>query len=473
MSPFSPHILQPTPSRPGRSLVTLGAVLSVLGLLALPARATTDDPQTPDISVISPQYQTPAFDEIVPPASGVIDGALPAAMAATATEQADSLPLPDPPPQPVATLPTTSKDSINSAPLDTSQALDLPVGVVAPVTPTSALGDHAAPVPSDPAPDVPPTVAPVDDTPATAGAAMPEAVPAAEAVQAVAQTVVSDVAAPAAAIASQAAPTNLNVVVRVNSPGDDGPVTQTNAPAGGPAATPPQGPPDPAATGVSVVPAAAGALPTTWIWNWNWTATDCASGASSPAQSSVIGGTWTWNWNWGCAPASPPRLRIAVPTVAAPAHAGHVQWAGHVPTAAPAARATMTARNPVPSPADGPHEGVDGSHGSGATVRNPFFRVLHGRGSAAQHANAAAKRAPTASRQTLGGSPRDTMPPIGVIAPAAAAIASAGPSAGGGGLAAATLLAILAFFAPQLLLPLWTASARRPGNASSRHERPG
>ena len=74
-----------------------------------------------------------------------------------------------------------------------------------------------------------------------------------------------------------AVPINLNIDVRILSPGDDGDVVQTIGGAPG--------------TGVEV-----GAVPDAldWTWNWDWT-WDCGSGA--PATAASI--DWDWNWNWG------------------------------------------------------------------------------------------------------------------------------------------------------------------------------
>ncbi len=472
MNPFSHHPPHSTPSRPGRSFVVLGAVLGALGLLAGPTTAISADPQPVAITVVSPQYQEPTADAVAGQAAALVDVAELAVATATVPTEPEALP-PTPPPTPPAAAPAQiSESSITDASFDTLPALDLPTPPVAPSTHDSASGAHdpigSAPPPAVDAASVA-APAPPTATAVPADTTQPDAGLTPQAVAAAAQTTTSDATAAAAATAGQVAPTNLNVVIRVNSPGDDGPVTQSNTVAGSIAGVSAGGAAESAGTGVSVAPSS-GTLPTTWIWNWVWSAAGCASGVSSPPQSAVVGATWTWTWTWGCAPAPPTRLQIADPTVAAPSHAGDVRSAAHVQAAMPSPRAV--ARNPGPSPAVGPREGVDGPHGSGAAARNPFIRVLRGVDFAVQHANATAKRASTASGQALLGLSRDSMPPIGVIAPAAAAIASAGPSASGG-LAAAALLAILAFFAPQFLLPLWTASARRPGNVSSRRERPG
>jgi hypothetical protein len=83
---------------------------------------------------------------------------------------------------------------------------------------------------------------------------------------------VPDVPAPAS---------NINVSIRIFSPGDNGPVTQTTGGGGG---------------GSDATPA-----PTTWIWNWTWTgAPACDPGAGANAAPAIGVAEWTWNWVWTC-----------------------------------------------------------------------------------------------------------------------------------------------------------------------------
>lgn len=115
--------------------------------------------------------------------------------------------------------------------------------------------------------------------------------------------------------ALQSSPSNVNVSVRIGSPGDTGPVTQVNlaalAPAGATDAVSPTGDP-PAPGGArgagSVTPSAAGIGPQpsadagsgTWAWQW-----DCLSVPDFTAISDSGSGTgyipvnWTWIWNCG------------------------------------------------------------------------------------------------------------------------------------------------------------------------------
>jgi len=135
------------------------------------------------------------------------------------------------------------------------------------------------------------------------------------------------IAAPAATLTArpapvvQAAPANVNVSVRIDSAGDDGPVTQTNtvtvasarpAGAGNAAASPStsaagvakagQEPPvaAPAVAAATGSPAEAKGDPGTWSWQWN-----CLSSPDLTAISPISSGStsmptnWTWIWNCG------------------------------------------------------------------------------------------------------------------------------------------------------------------------------
>jgi hypothetical protein len=76
---------------------------------------------------------------------------------------------------------------------------------------------------------------------------------------------------------------NLNVSIRIFSPGDDGPVTQVVNGGAGQAA--------PAAN-----------APTTWIWNWHWSgAAGCDPGPTGNRAPPL--GVAGWIWTWTCGPA--------------------------------------------------------------------------------------------------------------------------------------------------------------------------
>ena len=77
---------------------------------------------------------------------------------------------------------------------------------------------------------------------------------------------------------------NLNVSIRIFSPGADGPVTQVLGDGGA-------GPP------TSV------AAPTTWKWNWTWIGAPGCDPSALGRVVPVLGvAGWTWDWNWTCDP---------------------------------------------------------------------------------------------------------------------------------------------------------------------------
>ena len=169
----------------------------------------------------------------------------------------------------VAVLPT----SLPAVPAQTTAAEPVPVGAVTapPPEPAAQTPVEAAPT-ADPTPDAP----------------------------------------PAAAVA-QADPTNVNVSVRVDSPGDDGTVEQVNVAA---AATETQYQPEPEqyqdsipapeapAADPAVQPSSAG--PTgEWDWTWNWNCGDPAPEIPVPAEAGTQNWTWIWNWNCGDSEPSP------------------------------------------------------------------------------------------------------------------------------------------------------------------------
>ena len=128
------------------------------------------------------------------------------------------------------------------------------------------------------------------------------------------------------ASATQDSPSNVNVSIRVASPGADGPLTQVND-ASATGLTSVETVTNPDNVGVAIV---VPGLPkdvviptgsdTPWNWNWNWTTGSAPTGPaatptstsdwawnwtppaeSSPAATSATQGTpgmWTWTWTW-------------------------------------------------------------------------------------------------------------------------------------------------------------------------------
>jgi hypothetical protein len=97
--------------------------------------------------------------------------------------------------------------------------------------------------------------------------------------------------APAAATAAQTSPSNINVSVRIGSPGDNGPVTQVNVAAAVTSAASATG-----GAGTSTAPASTTAAPSTTSGAHASTPSSQPTAASSStAQDDPE--TWTWQWN--------------------------------------------------------------------------------------------------------------------------------------------------------------------------------
>jgi len=127
--------------------------------------------------------------------------------------------------------------------------------------------------------------------------------------------------------AVQAAPTNVDVSIRVASPGSDGPVTQTTAvtadaqtqyqtaePQYQPAAasTSPAESSAPAELTPVAPPVSAAPAPSAWTWNWTWACGDTTAPGITPTLDTGIHG-WVWNWNLGgiCGSSGPAQSNIA------------------------------------------------------------------------------------------------------------------------------------------------------------------
>ena len=123
---------------------------------------------------------------------------------------------------------------------------------------------------------------------------------------------VSSVAPSPPAVAVQASPTNVNVSVRIGSPGDNGPVTQVNvataaSPQASPSATPSTSSVPTSSSGTPSSPAISPSASATsagqdadGTWTWEW---DCISSPDFSAISGIgstgdsIPRNWTWIWN--------------------------------------------------------------------------------------------------------------------------------------------------------------------------------
>ena len=103
------------------------------------------------------------------------------------------------------------------------------------------------------------------------------------------------------ALATQTGALNLNVSIRIGSPGSDGSVVQTNG------ATSTGTSPELAIVNVTdgsnvnlsiVLPGSADSAPgDNWMWNWLWTGDGTPpSGATADSAAPTTGSTWNWSW---------------------------------------------------------------------------------------------------------------------------------------------------------------------------------
>lgn len=223
-------------------------MLATVGLAAVmcsPARAESGAPVLP----------LPAVPDLAAAAATVLDDAtlqevLPAAAAAGLPEL-----------EPVAVPPTT----LPAVPAQETAAEPV-TGAVAAPPPKPVPPPSAAPQPDPPAPDAPPAAVEQDE------------------------------------------PTNVNVSVRVDSPGDNGSVDQTNTAAADTTTVVRYQPDDPqyqpsaaAERGSGAAPGAESPVPadaSTSGWEWSW---DCADPVPElPVTPSGPIQNWTWNWDWDC-----------------------------------------------------------------------------------------------------------------------------------------------------------------------------
>jgi hypothetical protein len=175
--------------------------------------------------------------------------------------------------------------------------------------------------------------------------------------------------APVQAVATQTAPSNVNVSIRIASPGADGPVTQTidggavasavpdpqYQPGGSQYQSPRPAPmpttsvpaaPTPAPPVTTPAPAATAAttssLPTAWDWTWTWTCGDITAGSTTQAIDTGIHG-WVWTWTSGSTCVQPSTLPPAIESVNPTELSG-----GILPPTPPATPVTPVIEAPTP-----------------------------------------------------------------------------------------------------------------------------
>ena len=223
----------------------------------------------------------------------------------------------------VSTADAAPQDAVAAVVAELAQPPATEDGTTQPVTaPEQAEAAPAdSPVPTTPQPDaplVPETTETAAEASATAETGDTTAQPAGTEPQSgttAAESAAIDEPAAApespAATTTQVQPINLNVSVRIDSPGDNGAVTQLNAAV---AAAQTQYQPDPtqyqASGAENSAPAPSAPAPSTAVeeptaateaGGWTWTLT-CGGFTQQLAPAAILPANWTWNWNWNCGP---------------------------------------------------------------------------------------------------------------------------------------------------------------------------
>jgi hypothetical protein len=94
---------------------------------------------------------------------------------------------------------------------------------------------------------------------------------------------------------TQQQPSNVNVSIRINSPGDDGPVVQINNAGGSAVVEQVEQVVDHPAAPEPAPPAGGGDLPDTWEWVWT---SACFGGAPTAGAAAASTPGWSWRWSW-------------------------------------------------------------------------------------------------------------------------------------------------------------------------------
>ncbi len=247
------------------------------------------------------------------------------------------------------------------------------------------------------------------------------------------------------------APANLNVDIRIFSPGDNGDVIQLTGTSGGGAGGP-GGP----------------AVGSDWDWDWDWT---CGPGQGPLATAAG----WKWDWDWDCGGlAGAPGGRgddepVRRPSEATPTGVTPGVDAPHTQGSAPVERG----RSPAEPGAESP-----GRHGGGA--RFTADRAPGAVGVAAAYALPLMAAAGPPARSVETGRPRDpeaSKAPAGPFqAPAMArpAAATQAPPGGSSSVLLVVLLGALSLLAPRAIGTVWGRIPRFASRIGShRLERPG
>jgi hypothetical protein len=245
---------------------------------------------------------------------------------------------------------------------------------------------------------------------------------------------------------------NVNLEIRILSPGDNGPVNQDVLMLGGPAPT-------------GSIPIGDTPNGLDWTWNWTW--------SESCGEQATAAASWDWNWTW-CGDLPLPGLTGPVAKDPSSSRPGSVS-----PRPAPAPAAPVQDRHVLDAP------GRASAGRASTPTRAPRSGVG---GEQSLDRSPAAWRTPASVRATAGGSSGARMQPAGpspagrgfripsipALQIAAGAATAAGPEGASGAAITLVLLAALLLIGPSLLRVLVLREDRRTTSVpNSRLERPG
>ena len=291
---------------------------------------------------------------------------------------------------------------------------------------------------------------------------------------------------------TQRNPQNVNVSIRINSPGDEGPVTQTNNAVVVPTpakAEPPSASPGGAAAGGGTPLApetAAGGMPDTWEWVWT---SACFGGDGGGPAAATASARWVWRWSCGADAPAALAPNLAEGVGALPGADALASWPS-MPAAPPEVAELLAplAGEPPPAARPDPERGRSGDAAGPARRERPppasgsILALDRGAPIAVSPGPAvAATRAAPHARPVAQARPRDAGRAAGLSLPSGADGPAAGPASGFGGAASlllagwiAVLVSALGLVLPRLWLRRWTGPAwRLPWPRGPRLERPG
>jgi hypothetical protein len=279
---------------------------------------------------------------------------------------------------------------------------------------------------------------------------------------------------PSQVTVTQANPQNVNVSIRINSPGDDGPVTQVNAT--GPVSA---APPEPAQPQAAEPPPSSAEPPPAGPDSWEWIWTSACFGDQAPMATASA--TWVWRWSCGGPAIAEGVGEIADEVGTMLGQAGELAAVPSLP--ALARELALPGRERRPAQRARPESRRSGEAAGPAAHERPPppLAAAHGgllTASASPPVTPAAVDPAPPARPKAEARPRDD---TGSLTPSGDGGLAAGPATGLGGAPSlllagwiAVLVSALGLVLPRLWMRRWSGPAWRiPWPRTTRLERPG